>query len=409
MTQSKLDRFEEGDISDAPYNILPENIPDGWKTVPLSEIKISDNTRVDPEDFSDSNYISLKHLEKSSPRTNEWGIASEVSSKKYQFKEGDILFGKLRPNFRKVILAEFEGVCSTDITVIRPVDGVDRNFLHYTLFRQDLINIADKTSTGTRMPRADWDVLDDVLLALPPLEEQEKIGRFLWSIDELIQQKERQIAIADELITNIFEQRFVAQNSEDWTTTKFGDIVEMDSGGPRKSTDQYIGEKHEWLTPTDVTSTNSPLIVDTERKLNDAAIDETSVSILPAGTVMLTSRATVGEVVLAGVPMAMNQGFIALSPKDDVTPYFLAELVKNKRAIIESLASGSTYSEISQSDFASIEVTLPSKKEIVEYEDTVRPFYEHVRKSLRQVNLLSNLRDELLRKLLNGDLRLGEE
>lgn len=409
MTQSKLNRFKQGDISEASYDILPENVPDDWKVVPLSEIKTSDNTRVDPDDFPDSNYISLKHLDKSSPRTNKCGVANEVSSKKYWFNQGDILFGKLRPNFRKVVLAEFEGVCSTDITVIRPVDGVDRNFLHYTLFRQDLINIADKTSTGTRMPRADWDVLNDVLVALPTFEEQKKIGKFLWSIDELIQKKVNQIDIINNMVMSIFKHKFVEQMSEGWSDTKFGKIVEMHSGGPRKSTDQYIGEKHEWLTPTDVTSTNSPLIVDTERKLNDAAIDETSVSVLPEGTVMLTSRATVGEVVIAGVPMAMNQGFIALRPKNDITPYFLAELVKSKRAIIESLASGSTYSEISQSDFASIEITLPPTEQIIEYEDMVRPFYGQIRENLRQIDLLNSLRDELLPELLNGNLSLGEE
>jgi type I restriction enzyme S subunit len=409
MSQAKLDKFQEGDPSEASYDLLPDDIPQSWKIVPIEEIIVSDNTRVDPEKSPDLKYISLKHLDKGSPRTNECGVASEVSSKKYRFKEGDILFGKLRPNFRKVILAEYEGVCSTDITVIRPEEGIDRDFLHYTLFRQDLINIADKTSTGTRMPRADWDVLDEVLVALPPLSEQKRIGRALWSIDELIQKNREQIDIISELVSEIFEHRFIKETSENWQSTDFGEIVEMHSGGPRKSTDQFIGDEHKWLTPTDVTSTNSPIVVDTERKLNDAALEETSVSVLPEGTVMLTSRATVGEVVVTGAPMAMNQGFIALTPMEDVPPYFLTELVKSKRPIIENLASGSTYSEISQSDFASIEITLPPVDEINEYEEKVTPFYKQIQENLNQIELLSELREQLLPKLLNGHLRLEEK
>jgi hypothetical protein len=105
--------------------------------------------------------------------------AKDVSSQKYAFEKNDILFGKLRPYFRKVALAKFDGICSTDINVIKPTEIVGRDFLFYTLFRQDFIDVADKTSTGTRMPRADWSKLTDMKVALPPLEEQKKISSIM--------------------------------------------------------------------------------------------------------------------------------------------------------------------------------------------------------------------------------------
>jgi len=87
--------------------------------------------KVDPKTSKDSFYIGLEHIEQQSLSLAGYGYGSDVDSQKQRFYQGDILFGKLRPYFRKIIIAPFDGICSTDIWVVMPKDGVDRNFLFY--------------------------------------------------------------------------------------------------------------------------------------------------------------------------------------------------------------------------------------------------------------------------------------
>src|SRR5699024_8402415 len=101
-------------------------------------------------------YIGLEHIQKETLDINGYGYSNEVISDKYTFKKGDILVGRLRPYFHKVILAPFDGVCSTEIWVFRPKNGYSSNQIFPILASERFITYITNTSTGTRMPRADW-------------------------------------------------------------------------------------------------------------------------------------------------------------------------------------------------------------------------------------------------------------
>ena len=116
-------------------------------------------------------YIGLEHISKKTLALTDWGSPEDLASNKSQFKTNDILFGKLRPYFHKVCIAPFNGVCSTDILVIRPKKIEWYAFCIFWLFNEDLISYSDFSSGGTRMPRTDWQALADYAIPRPDLNK----------------------------------------------------------------------------------------------------------------------------------------------------------------------------------------------------------------------------------------------
>jgi type I restriction enzyme S subunit len=143
--------------------------------------------KVDPEGIDpDIKYIGLEHIGEGTLSLNGFGYASDVNSSKAVFEKGDILFGKLRPYFRKVIIAPFDGICSTDIWVVKPKNGIDRNFLFYWMASQDFVDEVTRSSEGTRMPRAKWEIASKIEIPDVDIVNQKKIGEILHALDQKI-------------------------------------------------------------------------------------------------------------------------------------------------------------------------------------------------------------------------------
>lgn len=421
--QQRSENQDSKDTETVNKTLLPENIPKGWDIVEIQDLLERVSNRVEPDKMDSQNYVSLKHMGKSEPRISEFGDASEVSSKKYKFSSGSILFGKLRPYFRKVALTRTDGICSTDINVVEPTSAVERDFLFYTLFRQDFIDIADKTSTGTRMPRADWKKLDEMEVALPPLSEQKKISRLLYQIDTKIELNVQSSKIMEEMAQNLFNSWFVdfepyeqfkdsnlGRIPKDFVIVEFSDICRTEGGGtPNTDEDTFWGGDILWLTPKEVAPLSSSVAFDTERKLSEKGLKSSSSKVMPKNSTLLYSRgANMGVSVINKEPMATNQGFVCIEPIE-VPPHFMFHLVSANRPKIENRAGGSTYPEISQTSFNEIEIALPESIDIVEdFEDKVSPIYKEIHNLVIENVNLERLRDTLLPSLMSGNIRVNE-
>lgn len=136
--------------------------------------------------------IELEHIEKETGRLLGSTSSTSQLSTKNIFKSGDVLFGKLRPNLRKYIHCEFDGVCSSEIWVLNKHKGTNSKFLFYLIQQEKFIHSACITS-GSKMPRADWNVVSEVPFSLPPLPEQKAIADLLSTWDEAIEKTERLI------------------------------------------------------------------------------------------------------------------------------------------------------------------------------------------------------------------------
>ena len=137
------------------------------------------------------------------------GSSDQVTSLKSRFRAGDVLFGKLRPYFRKVVQPSFSGMCSTDILVVRPRHGVDRRFLFYFMAQPSFVEEASRASEGTKMPRAKWEYLERLPLRLPSLPEQGAIARVLGTLDDKIELNRRMNQTLEEICRALFKFWFV--------------------------------------------------------------------------------------------------------------------------------------------------------------------------------------------------------
>ena len=154
-------------------------------------------------------YIGLEHIGKETLALVGHGEAKSVTSVKARFRRGDILFGKLRPYFRKVVRAPFDGICSTDIWVVRATEGVDQAFLFYCMASWSFVDFATAGSQGTRMPRAKWEHVSRYEISLPPLPEQRAIAHILGTLDDKIELNHRMNETLEEMARALFKSWFV--------------------------------------------------------------------------------------------------------------------------------------------------------------------------------------------------------
>ena len=163
-------------------------IPQGWVPVTLGDIAGEVRRGVNPNEVEPATpYIGLEHMPRKSIALTEWGTAKEVQSTKLAFKKGEILFGKIRPYFHKVGVAVVDGVCSTDAIVIVPKRPEHYALVLACVSSEAFVSHATQTSQGTKMPRANWDVLTRYPLPVPPAPLLSQFSAFVNDAVALIE------------------------------------------------------------------------------------------------------------------------------------------------------------------------------------------------------------------------------
>ena len=294
--------------------------------------------------------------------------------------------------------------------------------------------------------------LRSIKVSLPPLAEQKAIAAVLGALDDKIELNRRMNATLEATARALFQSWFVDfdpvrrnldkpngrmkasamsavagaevdalfpatfQDSPrgpipyGWTVEPVGEVVSC-VGGATPSTAEprfWEGGTHHWTTPKDFSSLQAPILLDTDRRLTDAGIAKISSGLLPAGTLLLSSRAPVGYLAIAAMPVAINQGFIALKCNERASNFFMLNWCQMNMAEIESRATGTTFAEISKQNFRPILVVLPPKELMAAFTARVAPLYSQITANLHQSRTLATLRDTLLPKLLSGEIRVGK-
>lgn len=371
-----------------------------WKDCKLGDIaKLSKKTwKVDDELMP---YIGLEHIEESKLRLNGIGSSENVASNKFRFQAGDTLFGKLRPYFRKVIKPNFDGVCSTDIWVLNPQKGIDKDFLFYFFANQELVDISYSASSGTRMPRADWDFLSQTVWNIPPLEEQKAIAEVLSSLDDKIDLLHRQNQTLESLAQTLFRQWFIEEAKEEWEVGKLHDEFDFTMGlSPSGST--YNEEQNgmpmfqgnadfEFRFPSNRVYTIDPKRI--------AERFDTLVSV----------RAPVGAQNMAKEKCCIGRGVASFRYKFDnsfytYTYYKMHSLMEEIKQFNET---GTVFGSIGKSDFEAIEIIKPPFEYVAKFQNEVKSIDDKIILNCEQIKSLENLRDTLLPKLLSGEVRLN--
>ena len=167
---------------------------------------------VNPSEYPVVPYIGLEHIAREKLKLLGFGKSSDVSSAKYKFNAGDILFGKLRPYFRKLVVAPFDGLCSTDIWVVRSKKEVTQEYLFYSMASQQFIQFVNSGSVGTRMPRAVWDYVSKYELNLPPVVKQIEVAQILCNLDKKVELNHQTVHTLQEIVQTLFKSWFIDFN-----------------------------------------------------------------------------------------------------------------------------------------------------------------------------------------------------
>ena len=148
--------------------------------------------------------------------------------------------------------------------------------------------------------------------------------------------------------------------TEGWTEAALGDVCEIVSGAtPKSNVDSYWGGEIPWLTPADLSKRDGVEISTTPRKLTAAGLASCSATLLPAGSVLLSSRAPIGHLAINTVPMATNQGFKSFIPSGSVHARYLYRWLEYRRPMLQDLGTGATFKEISKRVTAAVVIPLP--------------------------------------------------
>jgi type I restriction enzyme S subunit len=328
-----------------------------------------------------------------------------------------------------------------------PKPGFDSEFLYYWVKAH--VEELQRHASGSTFQELTGTALAQIRIRVPPLPEQRAIAHILGTLDDKIELNRRMSQTLEAMARALFKAWFVdfepvrakmegrwqrgqslpglpahlydlfpdrlveselGEIPEGWEVKRIGDLAEVFGGStPRTDRSEYWeGGTHHWVTPKDLSALSVPVLLDTERKITDAGLSQISSGLLPKGTVLLSSRAPIGYLAIAEVPVAVNQGFIAMKPRPGISNLFLLRWASAAQEEIVSHANGSTFLEISKSSFRTIRVVSPSSPIMNAFDRISRPMYRKVVENERESRTLAALRDALLPKLIRGEIRVKD-
>lgn len=380
-----------------------------WKTYKLGEIAELRKEQIVPNG-KEQPYIGLEHIEQQSLRLNGVGSSNSVISNKFKFYSGDILYGKLRPYFRKVYNPKFDGICSTDIYVIKNKEGFDKTFLYYLVATEEFTNLATSGSSGTRMPRADWKQLEQSEWQLPDLPTQRQIAQILSSLDDKIELNLQMNQTLEAMAQAIFKEWFVNFNfpgfdgelvdglPKGWRMGKLGEEFNLIMGqSPPGTSYNEIGEGMIFYQGRTDFGFRFPTnrLYTTEPKRIAKPLDT-----------LVSVRAPVGDINMANEICCVGRGLSSVRHKSDAYS-FTYYMMKNLEPVFNGFeGEGTVFGSINKSNFESIEIIVPSDEIVSEFEIVVNPIDDKILENTKQIQSLTQTRDTLLPKLMSGNLEV---
>ncbi|MDS1605094.1 restriction endonuclease subunit S [Escherichia coli] len=212
------------------------------------------------------------------------------------------------------------------------------------------------------------------------------------------------------LFPSEFEETELGWVPKGWNISLAGEefIVKGGSTPSTANEDFWINGTIHWTSPKDLTGNQSKVLLDTAKKITPLGLTKISSGLLPVNTVLMSSRAPIGYLAISKVPMAINQGYIAIPSAKHLSPEYTIYWLDNIMDDIKGMAGGTTFAEISKSAFKTIKLLIPSSDIITEFSRITRNHSDMVVQNTKEIDSLTNLRDTLLPKLISGELSVED-
>ena len=212
------------------------------------------------------------------------------------------------------------------------------------------------------------------------------------------------------LFPDSFEETELGAVPRGWRVRPIGEMVDTLGGATPDTKNEafWVPATHHWTSPKDLSGLNTPVLLDTERRISPAGLAKIGSGLLPVGTLLMSSRAPIGYLALTQVPVAINQGYIAIPPGGLLPPLFMLFWCRHNMDNIKGRANGSTFMEISKKAFRPIPAVEPHSTVVQAFVDVADALFLRLVENEKQAQTLATLRDTLLPRLISGQLRLPE-
>ena len=336
-------------------------------------------------------------------------------------KFNDILYSVVGSFGKPVLIKENKPFAfQRHIAILRPNNEiVDSRFLYYVMLSRDFYMQADTVAIGAAQRTISLTALRNMEVKLPSMETQHRIASILSRYDSLIENYQKQIKLLEEAAQRLYKEWFIDlrfpghENTkivdgvpEGWEKKKVKEVCDTTSGGTpsRSKTEFYTGDIL-WVKTKEL---NDDFIFDTEEKITENAIRNSSAKMVPSGSILMAMYgATIGKLGIATKELSCNQACcVFLLPEDSTLRLYLYNWLLNSRTLLISMGKGAAQPNLSQDMIKNLEVVVPSSCLLAKFDSKVKPLYRIMSYHSSQLRLLTEARDRLLPKLMSGEIEI---
>ena len=388
-----------------------------WQKIELNEILSISSKKFNPIGNNENKKcVELEHLSQETGKLLGYTNSSEQQSIKNSFEEGQILFGKLRPYLKKFWKAEFEGVCSSEIWVMNG-KKVKNDFLFYLVQTEKFNQIAN-VSSGSKMPRADWNYMSEIPFDTPPIKEQEKIAEILTTWDEAIT-KQIELLEAKELLKIALMQKLLSGEvrfggfTDEWEEVRLGEIGEFKTS----SIDKIINENESLVNLINYMDVYRNKHIDKNFRCSKTSLKEEQYEKvnLKKGDILFTPSSETPDdighsaVIIEDLPNTVySYHLVRFRPKKSIDLKFSGYVFNNIDILKEfaKRANGSTRFTLSIKDFNETKAKLPSLLEQHKIAEVLSLVDDEINLLKNELEELKLQKKALMQKLLTGEVRV---
>lgn len=395
-------------------------IPDGWEKTTLNDIcqKIGDGIHSTPKYVEDSSirFINGNNLLNGIIDSKSAKYISEDEFRKYTQSLGfNTILLSINGTIGNLAIYNGERVLLGKSAAFINVNNekVDRIYVYYLLQSAGIKRFFDSELTGSTIRNLSLKTIRQTPVALPNYDEQQCIVEILSTWDRAIETTEKLIANSEAQKKALMQQLLTGKKrlpgfEGEWSLTPLAAVGETSSGGtPDSNNPDYWDGDVAWATPTDITALSSRHISQTERNISLSGLKNSSAKLLPADSLIICTRATVGQAAIATLPIATNQGFKNIIPHAEYDVDFLYYLLAYFQNTLVRAACGSTFLELSKKDFDKISFEIPSIEEQIEISNVLSMIDTTIERIQEKLRYLVCEKSALMQQLLTGKRRVA--
>ena len=354
---------------------------------------------------------------------------------KYRVNLGDIVYSRRGDIERCALITETDvgALCGTGCLRVRPdKDIVNSVFLSFYLSTPHIRKWVVDNATGATMPNLNSDILKKLPVELPDLKEQCRIANDLQTIDDKINNNSKLITTLESIAKTLYDYWFVQFDFPDenghpyktsggkmewnetlsreipagWEVGQVSDLGEVVAGGTPSTEhpDYFTSDGIAWITPKDMSLLDGKYIFHGATDISEEGLKNSSAKLMPAGSVVYTTRAPIGYVAIAGNDVCTNQGFKSVVPKENFGTEFVYYTLKSLEVHFKNVGNGSTFSEVSKENFSTVPICIPKVEVIRGFMDAVDRLSNMQKKAQLENRKLNYLKEFLLPMLMNGQV-----